>query len=329
MLPPYAPVYGETGQRVLGPSDRLKLLRSQLASLEARYAPDHPDVLAVRREIAGLEKGAGPGADANDLQRRLGEAEGKLAAARERYTPDHPDVRQLESLVANLRQAVASAGSRPAPAANAAVPDNPAYIQLQGQIDSMVAERNALQGRERELRARIEDYDRRISRAPEVERELRGLVRDYDSAKARYQEVRSKQMVAQVSQNLETERKGERFTLIDPPLPPEGPAGLQRWLVIVLGTLMSLGIGIGVAMFRESLDPAVRGAADLRRLVDVAPLAVVPVMVTAGERLRARRTMRLATVGSVASLLVALVLVHFLVKPLDIVWLALERRLGV
>ena len=46
---------------------------------------------------------------------------------------------------------------------------------------------------------------------------FRELSRDYDNARLKYQEIRAKQMEAQTAQNLETDRKGERFTLIEPP----------------------------------------------------------------------------------------------------------------
>jgi uncharacterized protein involved in exopolysaccharide biosynthesis len=36
--------------------DRLKALKSQLASYKARYAPGHPDIVNAEREVAGLEK---------------------------------------------------------------------------------------------------------------------------------------------------------------------------------------------------------------------------------------------------------------------------------
>jgi succinoglycan biosynthesis transport protein ExoP len=49
-----------------------------------------------------------------------------------------------------------------------------------------------------------------------------------DSAQLKYQEIRAKQTEVQVSQNLETEHKGERFTMIEPPLPPEKPVSPNR-----------------------------------------------------------------------------------------------------
>src|SRR5262249_8629726 len=55
-ISPNSQVFGESGERILSSADRLKTLRTELASLSAIYAPTHPDILRVQREIAGLEQ---------------------------------------------------------------------------------------------------------------------------------------------------------------------------------------------------------------------------------------------------------------------------------
>ena len=57
---------------------------------------------------------------------------------------------------------------------------------------------------------------------------------------------------AQIAQNLETNRKGERFTLIEPPLPPEEPVSPNRLAVLIIGLILSAAIAAGVAASREA-----------------------------------------------------------------------------
>lgn len=326
-IAPVSPVYLESGQRVLGAADRLKAMRAQLSTLSARYGPDHPDVLATKREIEGLAREVDAEADQNDLRRQLDQVRSDLAAARERYTADHPDVIRLTRTLEAAEAALAAAPRAPRP--RAGTPDNPVYIQVKGQLDALLAERSALQRKQAELGAKVADYERRLAGAPEVERQYRALVRDYENARTKYQEVRAKQMEAQVAQNLETERKGERFTLIEPPLPPEKPVSPNRMLILVLGTLLSVALAIGAAVLRESMDATVRGASDLRKLVEVAPLVTLPRIVTSGEREGRRRVRRAALLGSAFASVLAVVAVHFLLLPLDLLWLVLQRRFGV
>jgi succinoglycan biosynthesis transport protein ExoP len=326
-LNPSSSMFSDSGVRILSPEDRLRTLRSQLASLSARYAADHPDVVAAQREIEGLEQQVASGVDANDLRRQLDDARGRLAAARERYAPEHPDVRRLERRVSSLEQSLAGAPAVAAPPP--AKPDNPAYIQVRGQLDALLAERDTLERKQAGLRDKLASYESRVARAPDVERDYHQLLRDADNARAKYQEIRSKQMEAQVSQNLETERRGERFTLIEPPLPPEEPISPNRTLILVLGLLLSVAAGVGAGWLRELAAAAVRGPGDLRRLAEVPALALVPLIVTAADRAAQRRFARRALAGSALAMLLTVVFIHLFVVPLDVAWFALQRRLGI
>lgn len=325
---PTMQVFSDTGQRVMSAEDRLKALRSQLAGLRARYAPDHPDVINTQREVDGLEKQVTSDDGTSDVARQLDEATAQLARAKEKYAPDHPDVIRLTRQVEALNKAVDAAPAGVALAKQRAHADNPAFIQVQGQIDALSVEYGSATKKRDDLRAKLDDYERRLAQAPAVERQYRELARDLDSAQLKYQEIRSKQTEVQVSQNLETEHKGERFTMIEPPLPPEKPISPNRFLILAIGTILGLGAGVGAVIVRDMLDQSVRGVQDIRALLSVAPLAAIPVILTAEEERKRRRTLRRSWQGAIAGLIGLAVLVHFLIRPLDVVWISLLRRFG-
>lgn len=328
---PTMQVFSDSGLRVMSAEDRLKALKSQLAGLKARYAPDHPDVINTEREVAGLEKEVKADDGTSDVARQLDEAKAQLARAREKYAPDHPDVVRLSRLVEELEKSLASA---PTPAEGARTQerlhaDNPAYIQVKGQLDSIGVERESAIKKRDELRAKLEEYESKLAQAPAVERQYRELARDLDTAQLKYQEMRSKQSEVQVSQNLETEHKGERFTMIEPPLPPEKPISPNRMLILALGFILSLGAGAGAAVLRDNLDVSVRGVRDVRALLSVPPLAAIPVILTRADFRKRRRAMTLSWLGSAVGLVALTSVVHFYVRPLDIVWISILRRFGI
>jgi polysaccharide biosynthesis transport protein len=328
-ISPNAQVYKDNGQRVFGPEDRLKDMKSQLASAKARYGPDHPDVITAEREVAGLEKEINSEDGTADRLRQLSEAKAELAMDLQKYSADHPDVVRLRHEVESLQKAVdadASAGTQNIDREHA---DNPAYIQVKGQLDALTTERESAVKKRDDLQAKLNDYDNRAAKSPEVERQYREMARQLDSAQIQYETILSKQTEAQVSKNLETDRKGERFTLIEPPLPPEKPVSPNRKLIVAIGLLMSLALGVAAVIARESFDGSVRGPADVRRLFALPALASIPVIVTADDRRRRRRIVRFSWRGGVAAVLVSTAMVHLFVRPLDVVWQIVLRRFGV
>jgi uncharacterized protein involved in exopolysaccharide biosynthesis len=331
-LNPTAQVYSDTGQRVMGVEDRLKSLKSQLADYKARYAPGHPDIVSTEREIAGLEKEArtqdGTAQDdTSDIARRLDEAKAQLARAQEKYTPDHPDVVRSTHLVSELEKEFTAQPSAAAEKVSAHA-DNPVYIQVKGQLDALTVEHQSAEAKRDELRAKLDDYERRMAQAPAVERDYRELARELESAQLKYQEIHAKQGDVQVSENLELERKGERFTMIEPPLPPEKPVSPNRILIIIVGFVTSLGIGFGAAVLKDMLDPSVRGFGDVRLLLSVPPLAAIPPIITIAERRTGKLRVRYSWAGTLGAVIAGICLVHFFVRPLDVLWITLTRRFG-
>lgn len=336
-LKPNSVMYSESGDRIMTPADRLKAARAELANDRALYAPNHPDIQRLEREVAGLEAQTdsdGP-ADLNDLRRSLDEAKGEAAEASKRYAPDHPDrirlQHQVETLQEELATATAAAAAKPAVAPVKQTSDNPAYIQIQAQIAATHDDLDALAAEQGRLRAQLADYQGRITASPQVESEYHELVRDYDNSRAKYQELRSKAGEATTARDLETDRKGERFTLIEPPLVPQEPVSPNRLLIGILGAVLSIGLAIGAAALTESLDGTVRGRRDLSQLLGgLSPLAIIPQITFTGDEPASRpwrRTLIRVAVGF-AVLAAALAAVHFFYRPLDVLWFVMLRKFG-
>ena len=184
-------------------------------------------------------------------------------------------------------------------------PDNPAYIALTSQLESTRRELAHLAALRDDLRTKQRTYDARLLQIPEIEREYSELTRDYDNAQTRYREVKAKQMQAEVAQELEKDRKAERFSLGEPANLPEKPASPNRMRVALLGLVASLGSGVGLAWLRDVLNPSVKGPLELARIARVPVLTAIPYIETRRERVGNRRRI-LIVVGMVALLGVAL-----------------------
>ena len=99
---PTTMLLSETGERILGPADRLRVLESEFVPIAARYGPNHPDVVAKRKEIESLRAQAG-GGGSGELALKLRKAQGEYAEASKKYSADHPDVKRLAREVDSLK----------------------------------------------------------------------------------------------------------------------------------------------------------------------------------------------------------------------------------
>jgi len=331
-----------SAQQMMTPAERQRLLEASLVSMAAIYGPEHPDVLRVKRELVALQGGTDVAAPA-PASEELAARESELAAARMQYSPEHPDVLRLERTVAELR-AAASAGAGPdagtdaiaaaaatdvVGAAIAALPRSDAtYVQLYGQLQAATAESVSLAAKKKDIEAQYAELQKRLEQAPRIESDYRGLMREYDATSARYQEIKSKLAEAQLAESLESGRKGERFTVIDPALRPEEPVSPNRWAILFVGFLLAIAGAAGCVAAAEALDESVRGFALATALVGQAPLAVIPVITTVAESAAQSLRRRLIAGGATAAVAVCALLVHVLVMPLGTAWLLALKRFG-
>jgi succinoglycan biosynthesis transport protein ExoP len=186
----------------------------------------------------------------------------------------------------------------------------------------------ALQKTKISLKKRADVMARRVERLPEVEPEYLDLMRSRENTVRKHQEITSRLMEAQVSEGLEVQRKGERFSLIDPADLPERPERPNRPVILVLAGFLALAGGFGAGAVSEQLDETIRTSRQLGLAAGVAPLAVIPHLSTDDDISRVvlhRRLLRWSGAGAVIAIVV---LAHYLWLPLDVVWFTALRKLG-
>jgi len=314
MLDPYS-----SGD-VLSPAARLDALRTEYIRLASRYSPDHPDVTNIKREIKALELETGQYASPDDLRAELEVLRKELSVAQQTYTDEHPDVKNLKRQIATLEADLKNPPPAPKQAAAPSNADNPAYVNLHSQLAAANTEISSLRTKRSQLTEKVQEYENRLIQTPKSEQEYRAIARDLDHASRRYQEIKAKQMRAEVGQEMEKERKGEKFTLIDPAILPEEPISPNRPAIIFLSLVLALGAGVGSAAVAESMDSTVRGAKGIMAALHMAPLAVIPYMSNAAETAAQRRKRIIMILSVFAGIIIVLLLVHFLVSPLDVLW---------
>jgi succinoglycan biosynthesis transport protein ExoP len=327
-IKPNTPILSVTGERILDSVERLRSLRAEYAGVAANLSPDHPDVIKMKQEISALERETGANPETEEVAKQLIDARARQATLADRLGENHPDVLQTQRTIVALERELRRIGTG---AGNKSMqrPENPAYINIQAQLNSVNSSLQALKTSRTTVKQRLQDYAKRIERTPVLEPDYLTLARDRDTSSQKYQDIRSRLLEAKVSEGLEVQRKGERFSLIDPPGLPESPEKPNRKAIVLLGFILALAGGAGAAALTEHLDHSIRTPEQLVRVSQAFPLAVIPYMPNRADLARAlarRNRIRLTGLGTVALLLL---ICHLFWTPLDVVWYATLRRFGI
>ncbi len=222
-------------------------LKRELANAQSKYKETHPDVADLKRKIANLEP-------------KVKELLEKQAAERKDRERSHQEKIVEEEL--------------PPPILD---PNTERLMtQYSEQYNNALLEAKRAREETKYLKEQIILYQRRIEDTPRREQELVLLTRDYDLLKTNYQSLLDKKIQAQMAENLERKQQGEQFKILDPARVPENPIKPDRNRILLIGAVIGLMAGFGLAWFRESLDRSFHTVSDVESFLEIPVLATIP-----------------------------------------------------
>ncbi|HTR44741.1 MAG TPA: GNVR domain-containing protein [Thermodesulfovibrionales bacterium] len=284
--------------------DQLRTLKEKESYLQSQLASIEPDAKNQDKDL-------------------LKDLRAKLVMLRSKYSDEYPDVKKTKTEIAVLEERLhTEKGTEPAPEK----PDNPAYVALAAQLASTQSEIASVARQIKDMEKKREDYSRRLEMSPRVEEGYKNLMVERNNTQAKYDDLMKKFMEARVAEGLEKGQMGERFTLIDPARLPEKPVRPNRPLILVMGLIMGIGAGVGVAALQEANDRSARCAGDLAAAFPFPVLAEVPEIFTLEDELRKKKRRKFMIGTAVLLMVILVVTVHFLVMDLSVLFARVARR---
>ena len=262
---------------------------------------------------------------ASTPRQRLMELRRQYSELSFQYADSHPDIVRLKQEMSLAEDAMKEAQEVSADLDDA---DNPVYRQLVRQVKSLEDESSRIREQRKQLEVDLKDYNERIQKTHQVKRGYDALTRDHQNKLEKYRELRAKQLEANVAQNMEAENKAGSFKLIEPPIMPDFPVKPARMKLIALAIMVSIGAGIGLMIAVEFLDSGVRGVSSNMKVFMQEPLAVIPHIYNQNDINKRKRNRKYFLIAVGVSFVVSLILFHFLVLELDVLWLKLINKIN-
>ena len=237
------------------------------------------------------------------LDQELDKLRAQLADLSSHYTDRHPDVRKLkdqiaktekmrEQALANLKAGATTAsgsGNPPASTTDDVDSGSSATIQLQGQLKANQIDMTNKEHEIAALKAKIDDYQRRLNEEPAREQQFADLTRGYEQSKANYDELLKKKNSSQMATSMELLQQGEHFQMIDPPSLPMKPDFPNRLKFCGFGLGIGIALGGALAGGTEFLDDRLHNEKALKELLPVAVISQIPPITSPQEERKQER----------------------------------------
>ena len=211
------------------------------------------------------------------LRVQLDNQQKALEAMRGRYTESHPKVRQLENAIAATREQIRTSGDSELNA-----------VYRTSQYQTIKVELASLENSRQHLEDEVERNREILRKIPAVRSELAELQRKLKNETIIYEKLVSRYGQSEVSKEMELQDKSMSFRVLDPAVVPTHPSKPNRPFIILVGIIGGIGLGIGVILLLDLINPSIKTLDDLKEY-GVPVLAVIP-KVRDEEQLAKQRT---------------------------------------
>ncbi|MDO8413479.1 MAG: Wzz/FepE/Etk N-terminal domain-containing protein [Gallionellaceae bacterium] len=296
--------------------EQLTLRMTLLARAESDIREIERDIKSTTEDLRSLEVelDAAKYGTGDSLPETLPALKAEYAKLLATYNESYPDMKVLKRKIEALEKASEIPVSDDAPENAPTL----AIYKIQSKIASAKTRLDSLIAQKKMLQGKIAQNERAMMLTPKVEQGLDILIRDRDSAQKKYEEIRSKKVSAQIAENLESENKSERFTLLEPPVLPEKAFKPNRVKIVAMGFFLAVASLIGAILVIASFDRQIRGADALAHVMGYRPLAVIPYLFIHEEWARRKQLLRQAVIITVCAVLIIALALHFLYMPLNV-----------
>lgn len=238
--------------------------QQRLASVRSQLRQESPTRM--------IQEGTTDSPIVQQLETQVATLRAQLIEAQAKYYDVHPTVQTLKKSLADAQEKLNAEQNKVRFRRN--VTANPVY-------QTLLAQRSQLEADARGFSARLAKLDDAVGRArgslqPGEDVELARLQQEFLDAQTLASTVKQKLHQATLAAKDTSETGAIR--LVDRALAAQGPIGRSRASYLAMGLILSLLVGIGLAVTLESLDNRIRTNVDVEQLLSLPVNALIPAM---------------------------------------------------
>ncbi|MHB0999893.1 MAG: GumC family protein [Armatimonadota bacterium] len=268
----------------------LRQAKADLDNARAALAEAQAKLSQVNRQISmvgptrKVEVGTSDTPMVQQLESQLAEMTRKLNDARSKYEDTHPQVVAIIESIDQIERKLSQERGRMK--TSVTVIRNPVYEDLLQQKSRLSYERDGYAAKVSQLSIAVARASGELK--PGMDVTIARLENDFQSAQAAYTNLQTQLNQARINEKETTDTGAIR--IIDEAVAATGPIGTNRGSYFILGAILSLILGSGLAITMAALDNRINTNIDVEKLLGIGTTALIPSSPAGSESSLARIT---------------------------------------
>src|SRR6267143_1205585 len=294
----------ELSARLIALNTRIENTTLELREAEMKRA-------SLERQVSGEAQVTVLATREGQFRARIAELQAKLDTLRLSFHDTHPDVVQVKNQIQDLMAEASTQRERREKAKpsqrseqDETVVNNPVYQQLRRELSQNQLTIDALKARVAEAKRLLQEEVNRGKGLHSGDARLAELTRDHQINRDIYQDLLYRRERARVSINMDSDRQGSNFKILEPATSRPSPNAPRFWQFVLGGVMLGVFVPFGLLFARLLFDPHMRLANAISERHKVPVAAIVPHLWSPGELTGLRR--ELGILASVVAVTLAL-----------------------
>ncbi len=244
-------------------------LEEKLKFLEDRKASE-------KKKITG-EVIKVPNPKAEELNEQITDLEIEITMLRSKYYDEHPRIAQKQNELTYLKKLLQEESE--VVVTEEKIVNNPRYESMVEKDFNLRLELSSLRSRQKEIERKIDNFRPSVENIPELKQNLFELQMDYEINKKLYEQRLMQKSKAELVQEMSLDSKSNPFNIVEPARISYEPLKGDKIKIIMMGTILGIGLGIGLIFGLEQIDSRFKSIEEMQEYLNVPAIGMIPTIV--------------------------------------------------
>ncbi|MCP5003605.1 MAG: hypothetical protein GY941_06570 [Planctomycetes bacterium] len=247
-------------------NSKIVALEEKLKFLENRKATEKETITGEVVQVTNPK--------VEELSDKITNLEIEVTMLRSRYYDEHPRIVQTQNELAYLKKLLKE--EEKVVITEEKIVNNPRYESMVDKDFNLRLELSSLISLRNETERKLDSFRPTVENIPELKQKLFELQMDYEINKQLYEQRLMQKSKAELVKEMSLDSKSNPFNIVEPARISYEPLKGDKIKMIMIGTVLGIGIGIGLIFGLEQIDTRFKSIEDMQEYLNVPALGMIP-----------------------------------------------------
>ncbi|MDR4506163.1 MAG: Wzz/FepE/Etk N-terminal domain-containing protein [Candidatus Scalindua sp.] len=270
------PKFYTAKSELAGVNSDIVAIEEKLKFLENRKSAENEKITGEIIQI--------PNPKVEELNEQITNLEIEITMLQSKYYDEHPRIVQKQNELTYLKKLLQEESK--VVVTEEKIVNNPRYESMVEKDFNLRLELSSLKSHRKEIEHTLDNFRPSVENIPELKQKLFELQMDYEINKKLYEQRLMQKSKAELVQEMSLDSKSNPFNIVEPARISYEPLKGHKIKIIVMGTILGIGLGVGLIFGLEQIDTRFKSIEEMQEYLNIPAVGMIPTIVIQSDMSR-------------------------------------------